>query len=193
VKIRSGSGLDAAIMERASASDIGRRLLPLAVAAPVVALDRITKDAVVGAIGPGAVDHRIELLGRGLALEYAENRGAAFGLFGAQSPLLPLAAIAIVLAIGLAYLRLPRPPLIVALAAGLALGGAIGNLIDRLRFGHVVDFIAVGPWPNFNVADSALTIGVVSFVIWSIWRGGADRAAGAASREAAVSEGSGAR
>jgi signal peptidase II len=180
-------------MAISSGSDFGRRFLPLAVAAPVIALDRIAKDAVVGAIGPGAPNHRIDLIGRWVALEYAENRGAAFGLFGAQSPLLPLAAVVIVLAVGVAYARVRQPPLALTLAAGLVLGGAVGNLIDRFRLGHVVDFIAVGPWPNFNVADSAITIGVVGFVLWSVWSGGANRAPGAARREAAVSEGSGAR
>ncbi|HEX5500357.1 MAG TPA: signal peptidase II, partial [Thermomicrobiales bacterium] len=130
------------------------------------------KNVVVQAIGPDAARHRIDIIGNWAALEYAENRGAAFGLFGAQSWLLPLVATAIVAAIAVAYIRQPRPPLAIGVAAGLAIGGAIGNLIDRVRLGHVVDFIAVGPWPNFNVADAGVTLGVAGFIVWAFWSGG---------------------
>ena len=158
-------------MRRSFGVDIGPRVAPLAVAVPIVALDRATKDAVVRAIGPDAAQHRIDLLGRWIGLEYAENRGVAFGLFGAQSPILPLIAVAIVLAIGIAYARQRRASFALGLVAGLAIGGAIGNLIDRVRLGYVIDFIAVGPWPNFNVADSAVTVGVVGFIAWMLWLG----------------------
>jgi signal peptidase II len=181
-------------MRRSFGANIGARMLPLAVAIPVVALDRTTKDAVVRAIGPDAAQHRIDLLGRWIGLEYAENRGAAFGLFGAQSPILPLVAIAIVLTIGAAYGRQRRPSLTLGLAVGLAVGGAIGNLIDRVRLGYVIDFIAIGPWPNFNVADSAVTLGVIGFVAWALWSGReADRASQRGQNEAPIGEGTGAR
>ncbi len=181
-------------MRRSLGSNMGARVLPLAVVVPVVALDRVTKDAVVTAIGPDAPQHRIDLLGRWIGLEYAENRGAAFGLFGAQSPILPLIAMAIVLAIGIAYARQRRPSIVLGLVVGLAIGGAIGNLIDRVRLGHVVDFIAVGPWPNFNVADSAVTVGVVGFVAWSLWTSrDADRASPRGRTKAPIGEGTGAR
>jgi signal peptidase II len=131
-------------MRRYSGIEIGSLLVPLVVAAPLVAIDRVTKNVVVQAIGPDAARHRIDIIGNWAALEYAENRGAAFGLFGAQAWLLPLVATAIVAAIAVAFIRQPRPPLAIGVAAGLAIGGAIGNLIDRVRLGHVVDFIAVG-------------------------------------------------
>jgi signal peptidase II len=174
--------------------EIGSRLAPLAIAAPLVAIDRVTKDAIVRAIGPDAGQHRIDLLGQWVSLEYAENRGVAFGLFGGQSPLLPLVAIAIVLVIGFAYARQRWPPLPLTIAVGLAIGGAVGNLIDRIRLGHVIDFIAVGPWPNFNVADAGVTLGVVGFVVWAAWSGGeAERAAGRSRDERALGKGTGAR
>jgi signal peptidase II len=159
--------------------------LPLAVAAVIVALDRLTKDAIVQAIGPAASIHRIDLLGHWVALDYAENRGVAFGLFGGLSAILPVVAIAILLAIGLAYVRQTQPPLLLGLAVGLAVGGAVGNLIDRVRLGHVIDFIAIGPWPNFNVADSAVTVGVVGFIAWMLWLGRDASHAPQAEREAA--------
>ncbi|HEU0114512.1 MAG TPA: signal peptidase II [Thermomicrobiales bacterium] len=181
-------------MRRFSGREFGARLAPLAIAAPLVAIDRVSKDAVVHAIGPAAERHRIDLLGRWLALAYAENRGVAFGLFGGLSWFLPLVAVAIVLAIGIAYARQRRPPLALTVAAGLATGGAIGNLIDRVRLGYVIDFIAVGPWPNFNVADAGVTLGVAGFVVWAFWTGGeATRPAGRPGDERAVGEGTGAR
>ena len=103
-----------------------------------------------------------------LALEYTENRGAAFGLL---SGLVPILAASIDSpywrACSCYYLRQARPALWQTVAIGVIAGGALGNLLDRVRLGHVVDFLSVGPWPNFNVADSAITIGVL-VLIWGI-------------------------
>jgi signal peptidase II len=99
-------------------------------------------------------------------ITHVHNTGAAFGLFQGQSFLLTIVALLgitglLVYALVI-YRRFPlsgnmlgRPVL------GLVLGGAVGNLIDRLRFGYVTDFIDVGLWPAFNIADSAITIGVI--------------------------------
>ena len=99
-------------------------------------------------------------------ITHVHNTGAAFGLFQGQSFLLTIVAlvgITVLLVYALVFYRrfplsgkrLGRPVL------GLVLGGAVGNLIDRLRFGYVTDFIDVGLWPAFNLADSAITIGVI--------------------------------
>ena len=96
------------------------------------------------------------------------NTGAAFGLFRGQS--FPLTVVALV-GIGvilfyalLAYRRLPYLDNRLSKSAlGLVLGGTVGNLIDRLRFGYVTDFIDFGFWPAFNIADSAITVGVIIF------------------------------
>lgn len=94
-------------------------------------------------------------------LTYATNTGGAFSLLANQSFLLAVAAIigVTVLIVYLRYLPLESKVLKVGLA--LDLGGAVGNLIDRLRFGEVTDFIDLGFWPVFNVADSAITIGTL--------------------------------
>ncbi len=101
-----------------------------------------------------------------LRIIHLHNTGAAFGLFQGQSLLLTVVAIIGVIAI-LAYAllfsrrfpffenRLGKPVL------GLVLGGTVGNLVDRLRLGYVTDFIDVGVWPTFNIADSAITVGVI--------------------------------
>ena len=99
---------------------------------------------------------------------HVTNTGAAFGLFQDKSAFLTVVAftgIVIILLIALLFSKrlnfLNTTP--DRLALGLILGGTIGNLTDRLRFGQVTDFIGVGIWPTFNVADSAVTIGVTLF------------------------------
>ncbi len=101
-------------------------------------------------------------------LTHVQNTGAAFGLFQDQSvPLTIVALIGIVVLLLFAlfiYRRLPfldnrlgKP------ALGLVLGGTVGNLIDRLHLGYVTDFIDIGIWPAFNIADSAIVVGVILF------------------------------
>jgi signal peptidase II len=135
----------------------------------VIAVDQVTKAVVVTAIGPGEAVHRIELADNWLAIEYAENRGVAFGLMAGLGPFLLLLAGAVLLGLVIHYVREPSPPIWHSLALGLIGGGAMGNLIDRVRVGYVIDFIAVGSWPNFNIADSAISIGVaVLFWGWLV-------------------------
>jgi signal peptidase II len=97
-------------------------------------------------------------------LTYGTNSGSAFGLFPNQT--VPLIAASLI-AIGfLAYFyrTQARPTSILRLAIGLQLGGAFGNLSDRLREGSVVDFIDVGWWPIFNVADSSIVVGMAVLI-----------------------------
>lgn len=99
---------------------------------------------------------------------YPPNTGAAFGLFQGQSfPLTIVAVIGVAVLLGYAlFIYRFFPPLDNMLgksALGLVLGGTVGNLIDRLRFDGVTDFIDVGFWPAFNIADSAVVVGVVIF------------------------------
>jgi signal peptidase II len=95
-------------------------------------------------------------------LTYITNTGGAFGIFANQAFL--LASIAIIgIAVFLVYLRhIPLQSKLLRIGLGLDLGGAIGNLIDRLSHGgKVTDFIDIGPWPVFNVADSAIVVGTI--------------------------------
>jgi len=135
----------------------------------VIVLDQATKQAIVEWIGTGAVENRWEFAGRVLAFEYVENTGVAFGMLAGRPGLVSIFAIAVaalLLVVLGALLRadLSRSPVMQA-AVGAVLGGAIGNLIDRFRVGYVIDFIAVGAWPKFNIADSAITVGVAVMVI----------------------------
>ena len=101
-------------------------------------------------------------------LTHVNNTGAVFGLFQGQSfPLTIVAIIGIVVLLLIALFFFRRSPLLVGRlgkpALGLILGGTVGNLIDRLRLGGVTDFIDIGFWPAFNVADSAVVVGSIIF------------------------------
>lgn len=98
-------------------------------------------------------------------LTYVQNRGAAFGLFQGQQVLFIVLALLVIawLVRELAVESSASP--VARWGCALVLGGAAGNLLDRLRFGYVVDFIDLRVWPVFNVGDSAITIGV-SLLVW---------------------------
>jgi len=103
-------------------------------------------------------------------ITHIHNTGAAFGLFQGQSFVLTIVAsiaVTVILAYALvSYRYFPwLDSMLSKSALGLMLGGTAGNLIDRLRFGYVTDFINFGYWPAFNVADSAVTVGVIIFAI----------------------------
>lgn len=136
-------------------------LVPLA----VLALDQLSKWAVRNGINRGDEWFDIGLL----RVIHVTNSGAAFGMFQGAGVLLALTSVAGIAAI-LIYLFNPgfADPLM-RLGLALMLGGAAGNLFDRLKDGRVVDFIKVPHWPAFNVADSAITIGVL-LLLWAVLR-----------------------
>jgi len=111
---------------------------------------------------------------------HAHNTGAAFGLFqGYSFALTIIALVGIVVILLYAFLVYHRIPYLDnrlnGVALGLVLGGTVGNLIDRLSLGYVTDFIDFGFWPAFNIADSAITVGVIIFAYsllrWLSWGG----------------------
>ena len=132
-----------------------------AVALVVVALDQLAKGALRSALEPG--EHRDLVLG--FELSYVTNSGIAFGLLseGANGVVLAVTLGALALVLGWFATDTTRPGL--WLGVGLLVGGAIGNLIDRLRLDAVTDFIDPPLWPAFNVADVAITAGVVILVL----------------------------
>ena len=127
-----------------------------------LAADQLTKWLIAGAFAPG---HSQSLLGPVLHLTYVQNTGAAFGLLRGAHMLFIVCSLLVIGWI-VRELRL-RPSMEGRLLWGCALilGGATGNLIDRVRLGYVVDFIDLRVWPVFNVGDSAITIGV-GLLIW---------------------------
>jgi signal peptidase II len=144
-----------------SAPRIAGRALVVVVIASVFVLDQAVKLGMTAWLGPDSAAHRWELAGRFLAFEYVENRGAAFGLLAGQTLLLALAAVVATLILLTGLARATATSRLVSIGLALVVGGALGNLIDRVRLGYVVDFLAVGIWPKFNVADCAITIGLL--------------------------------
>ena len=137
----------------------------------VVVVDQLSKAIVVREIG---LHDYVPLVDGLLSLSHVRNHGAAFGLLSDwnipyQSLLLSTLSLLALGAIAAYFMRLPKSAWLPRLSLSLVLGGAIGNVIDRLRLGYVVDFVHVYwrdyQWPDFNVADSAITIGVALLVI----------------------------
>jgi len=102
-------------------------------------------------------------------LTYVENTGAAFGLLTNQHFLIAFAVLMVIATVVIFY-RFPmwNHPLL-KIGLGMVLGGALGNLIDRLRLGYVVDFIDFRVWPVFNLADSSITIGIIMLAFYFIF------------------------
>jgi len=149
----------------------GKIKLFLIAAVPIVVLDQLSKQWV------RAKSPQMELLPGFLDLiTVPPNPGAAFGLFANQTFLLIIVTVAAVLII-LVFLHYLSPATTLSIVSiGLILGGAVGNLIDRLRFGGVTDFIDVHlqdlfHWYTFNIADAAITVGIFT-LIYSLYRAG---------------------
>jgi len=96
------------------------------------------------------------------------NTGAAFGLFQGMGTVFIILAFVISIAILIYYPRVPRQDWTLRLAMSLQMAGALGNLIDRLTIGHVTDFIAIGSFPVWNIADASITVGVFVLLL-GIW------------------------
>jgi signal peptidase II len=133
-----------------------RDALFFAVAAAVLALDQLTKHVIRATLAQGEAFPE----SWPVRFVHVQNTGAAFGILQEQNAFLVITTVIGVSAILLYYLYPPFEHGIVVAALGLLLGGAIGNLSDRLRLGEVTDFIHFPHYPAFNVADSSIVVGV---------------------------------
>lgn len=134
-----------------------RTALVILTALAVLALDQATKVAVRQYLEEAGVTS-IPLFGGLVRVSYVENRGSAFGLFQNQTLFFIAVGVIVVLGILIGHRFLPAHRVALALCLGMQLGGASGNLVDRVRYGHVFDFIDLTWWPVFNVADSAIVV-----------------------------------
>lgn len=130
----------------------------------VVALDQWTKYLVRTRLEVGEIWSPWEWLSPIARVVHWNNTGAAFGLFQSGGLIFTVVAIVVSLAILYYYPRVPASQIPLRLALALQLGGAVGNLIDRLAVGTVTDFISLGTFPVFNVADASISIGVAVLV-----------------------------
>lgn len=99
---------------------------------------------------------------------HVPNTGVAFGMFQGFGDVFSIVAIIVVLIIVFYFPRVPASDWSLRLAMSLQLSGALGNLIDRLTIGHVTDFVSVGNFPVWNIADASITIGVVVLIL-GVW------------------------
>ncbi len=131
-----------------------------ALCALVVAADQAAKAAIEANL---VIGQKVEVLGP-LELTLSHNRGVAFGLAGGGGVLLIAVGLVALGVVGWLFAREPTRPWM-WLATGLVAGGALGNLADRIRANAVTDFIDLPPWPPFNLADMAITAGVIVLVV----------------------------
>jgi signal peptidase II len=138
----------------------------LGIAALTLIADRVTKTVIANQLMPHQTWHPpVSFLRPVVSLTYTTNTGAAFGLFPDQGVFFIVIAVLVITAILFYYRHLPSGYAVARVALGLQLGGALGNLSDRLRQGYVVDFVDLNfwplhNWPVFNLADSAIVVGV---------------------------------
>ena len=138
-----------------------RRTLFFCAALVVVALDQASK-ALVRAFMDRGESWPADSFVR---LHYVTNTGAAFGILQNQTGFLIVTTVVGLAAIYLYYRNPPFDHIVAPIAIGMMLGGAAGNLLDRLRLGQVTDFIDFRFWPSFNVADSSITVGIFVLLI----------------------------
>jgi len=138
-----------------------------AVTAVVLIADQLTKELVRSSLALGAQRHVLP----GVTLVHDQNSGIAFSLLTGSEAGVIVASVAVMAAV-LAYSVRHSGRRWMWLACGLIVGGALGNLVDRLAVGQVTDFIKLPDWPAFNLADSSITLGVLA-LLWMVGRDGA--------------------
>lgn len=142
-----------------------RRIVLVGIVALVVfGLDRLTKLAVGSSL---AVGTSVDVLGEWVRISHVTNTGAAFGLLPERTTVLSILSVVAVCAIVFYYRKLAADSPLIAATLGMQLGGAFGNLVDRIGQGYVIDFVDVGIpggprfWA-FNVADSSIVVGIIA-------------------------------
>lgn len=138
------------------------RILFVVIAVLAFAVDRITKLAVQQRI---AVGERIEVIDGLLELRHVHNRGIAFGMFSGAGGLVVIGTVLVGVLLFTFLLRVEPEDLLTVVGGALITGGAMGNLVDRIQYRYVIDFLHLPNYPTFNVADICITVGVVLVII----------------------------
>lgn len=151
-----------------------RELILAGIALLVVVLDQISKHYVRLYLHPGVPWNPIEPLRKYVSFTFITNTGAAFGVFPAFGTFFAVIAIIVVVGILFYSRHLSNGQWTISIGLGLQLGGALGNLLDRIHLGYVVDFVDFKIWPIFNVADASIVVGVALFALALLRDGGTD-------------------
>ena len=139
-------------------------------AVTVFVADRVTKALVVSRVVPNEGDS-VPVLGKVASITHVHNTGVAFGMFTNRNFLFGVLSIVVLAIIVNFYRYLPGNLWWLRVSLGLQVGGAVGNLVDRVRQGYVTDFVDFHFWPVFNVADSSICIGVAMLAIYLLLHG----------------------
>jgi signal peptidase II len=141
----------------------------LGLAALIVVADQLTKAWLTSFLAPG---QSVNVVGDVVRLVHSQNNGGLFGLFRGQAVIFGLVSIVVIGLIVLYHWKAGGGTYL-AITLGLLLGGAVGNLVDRLRLGYVVDFVDGGVgnlrWYTFNVADAAISVSLLLLLAASVW------------------------
>lgn len=140
----------------------------IVIAGLIIIADQITKHLVITNIPMGSTWSPWDWLAPYARIVHWKNTGAAFGMFQNFNIVFTILAILVSIAILYYFPRVPRAEWPLRLAMGMQLGGAVGNLIDRLNQGYVTDFVSVGNFAVFNVADASISVGVVVLIL-GVW------------------------
>ena len=140
---------------------IGQHLMLFWIAGIVLVIDQLTKMFVESRLPLYQMWAPIPSIQEFFRITHVPNTGMAFGLFPSGSSFFLVVAVVVAVAIIYYNFTLPKGEFTLRLALSLQLGGALGNFTDRLRIGHVTDFLDFGPWPVFNVADMAIVGGAI--------------------------------
>lgn len=132
----------------------------------VVTLDQTSKYLILSRLPFGS---SVPVIDNIMHLTTVRNPGGAFGLFQSWAGLLTFVTIAVIIIIVFLIRRRTPLPVVLGIALAFQLGGAAGNLIDRVRFQYVVDFIDFRVWPVFNLADSAITVGILLLIYYLLF------------------------
>jgi signal peptidase II len=145
-------------------------VISILIACAVIIADQVSKYFVICSVPEGT---KVDVIGNVLRISHIRNSGAIFGVMKSSGGYFTVFSLVAAIVLVVVLLLSKRARGLVKVGLGLVLGGAIGNLIDRLRLGAVVDFVDIGVgngmrWPSFNVADLAITVGVIFIVICSL-------------------------
>jgi signal peptidase II len=150
-----GNGL-VSVAERSFAARVPHWAALLVVVAAAVAADQLTKALVVQEL---ALGEEVEVAGP-LAIHHVQNTGIAFGLFAGAAGLVAALTFVAIAWMLIVFARSGARHPVLPVGLGLVIGGAVSNMTDRVRLGHVTDFLDLGFWPAFNLADMFIVIGV---------------------------------
>jgi signal peptidase II len=160
VDVRVGSTANAlqpvSCAERSLAAGRSQWLVLALVAGAAVAADQLTKQVVGRTL---ALGESVDIAGP-FSIHHVQNSGIAFGLFGSRTSIVIAVTAVAVCAMLVFFARAGRRHPVMPVALGLVLGGSMANLIDRVRLGHVTDFLDLVAWPAFNLADTFIVVGV---------------------------------